>query len=152
MNVVCDVLQLLSVASLGIFAGAMLTEGFVLVPFWRSLTPGNFLAWYAANDQRLLDFFSPLTSVTALFAVGAAVASFWTGQRDRWASLVAAVLSVVIVSTFFLYFKQANTRFAEARISSRDVPAALARWAAWHRARTVLSLVALASALFSLSF
>ncbi len=151
MHVVCDVLQLFSVASLGIFAGAMLTEGCVLVPYWRSLAPADFLSWYAANDQRLLAFFSPLTSVTAILALAAALASFWTGQPDRWASLLAAVISVAIVSTFFLYFKAANTRFSEARISTRDVPAALARWAAWHWSRTLLSLVALAAALFSLS-
>jgi hypothetical protein len=151
MNVVCDVLQLLSVASLGIFAGAMLTEGCVLVPWWRSLSAADFLAWYAANDQRLLDFFSPLTSVMALFAVAAAVASFWTGQTDRWASLLAAVLSLAIVSTFFLYFKNANARFSESRIEAGEVPAALGRWAAWHWSRTLMSLVALSAALFSLS-
>jgi len=39
---VSDVLLTVSAAALAIFFGAMLTEGFVLVPFWRSLTPNEF--------------------------------------------------------------------------------------------------------------
>jgi hypothetical protein len=53
MNLVSEVARFLSAASLGIFAGAMLTEGLVLVPYWRSLTPAEFFGWYGANDQRL---------------------------------------------------------------------------------------------------
>ena len=53
-------LRVLAVASLGLFVGAMVTEGFVLVPYWRSLPADEFLAWYAANDRRLVAFFGPL--------------------------------------------------------------------------------------------
>jgi len=35
--------RLLSVGSMGIFAGAMLTEGLVLVPYWLSLKPAEFI-------------------------------------------------------------------------------------------------------------
>lgn len=150
MNPLCDVLRLLSVAALGVFVGAMLTEGFVLVPYWRSLPPAEFLAWYAANDRRLLGFFGPLTSVTALLAVAAALASLWEGHPRRWPAGVAAVLSVVVVSTFFLYFQEANASFAAATIGAEDVPAELGRWARWHWLRTGVSLVAFAAALRTL--
>jgi hypothetical protein len=118
-------LQLLSTAALGLFAGAMLTEGLLLVPWWRSLAPGEFLSWYAANGSRLQDYFGPLT----------------------W---LAGLLALLAVSSFFVYFGRANASFAAGAVRAADLPAELARWAAWHWVRTGLSLGALASALLSL--
>ena len=43
MRLLGDVLRLLSAASLGVFVGANLTEGGLLVPWWRSLAPEEFL-------------------------------------------------------------------------------------------------------------
>src|SRR4030095_16680485 len=118
MDIVSEIARFLSVGSLGIFAGAMLTEGLVLVPYWRSLAPAEFFAWYAANDQRLLGFFGPLTSVTALLAIAAAISSVWQGHDVKLFALMAALLAVVVVSTFFVYFQRANESFAAASISA----------------------------------
>lgn len=150
MNTLCHVLQLLSVASLGIFAGSMLTEGLVLVPYWRSLPPREFFAWYAANDQRLLGFFGPLTMVTAALTQVASLGSFVAEVPGRWPTLVAALLSLTVLSTFFIYFKQANESFDAASLGHDDLPAELRRWAAWHWMRTGMSLAALTAALIAL--
>ena len=147
MHVVAEVLQLLSAACLGLFAGAMLTEGLVLVPYWRSLAPHEFFAWYAANDRRLVGFFGPLTTATALLAVAAALASLWDGHPGRGPAVLAAALAVSVVATFFVYFRRANETFAAAAVRPDALPAELARWAAWHHARTGVSVVALAAAL-----
>lgn len=150
MNNVCAVLQLLSVACLGVFAGAMLTEGFVLVPWWQSLAPADFFAWYAANDARLLAFFSPVTSIAGVVALATAVVSLRTRHPERWASVVACASMLAAVATFFVYFEAANASFSAASVAPADLPAELSRWAAWHQARMVLSLVALGSALWTL--
>ena len=150
MAFVCDVLRYLSAASLGIFAGAMLTEAGVLVTYWRSLAPAEFLRWYAANAQRLLAYFSPVTSVSGVLAILAAVASLWEGHPGRWYALAAAVLAVVMVASFFVYFEPANASFAAATIPVDAVAAELARWSAWHNARTALSIVALAASLLAI--
>ena len=128
----------------------MLTEGLVLVPYWRSLAPTGFFAWYGANDQRLLGFFGPLTWVMALLAIAAALVSLWEGHPSRWLELLAAVLSVAVVSTFFLYFGKANASFSTASLRHDEVAAELTRWATWHWWRTVLSFAALAAAMLSL--
>lgn len=149
MSIVWEILRWLSVASLGIFAGAMLTEGGVLVPFWRGLAPEEFLRWYAANAQRLLAFFSPLTTAAGVLTLLATIGSFTQGHPGRWWLGVALVLMLGIIATFFVYFEAANTRFATAAIPPDAVPAELARWAAWHHARTVVSVVAFAAALLA---
>jgi len=145
-----DLLRYLAVAALGIFAGAMLTEGGVLVPFWRSLAPGEFLRWYAANCGRLLAFFGPVTSMSAVLALLAALASLWDGHPGRWWATTAAVLALVVAATFFVYFEQANTSFEQGTIAVDAVPAELARWSSWHNVRTALSVAALAASLLSL--
>ena len=150
MSALGEILLLLATAALGIFAGAMLTEGFVLVSFWRSLAPEAFLAWYAANDQRLLDFFRPLTTATVLLAIAAAVAAWFADSGAFALALVAALLAVVALATFFVYFERANRSFATASIDAGDVAAELARWAAWHWFRTALSVVAFAASLLAL--
>jgi hypothetical protein len=150
MNIISEIARFLSVGSLGIFAGAMLTEGCVLVPYWRSLKPAEFFAWYSANGQRLLDFFGPLTSVTALLSVAVALVSLWQGHPGRWPALLAAALLVAVVSTFYLYFQSANASFTAASISNDKLSAELTRWAAWHWWRTGLSFAALVAALMSL--
>jgi hypothetical protein len=150
MHVVAEVTRLLSVAALGLYVGAMLTEGCVLVPYWRALPPPEFLAWYAANDRRLLGFFGPVTAATAVFALAAALVAWWHGDAGRWPALVAAVLTLAAVATFSIYFQAANASFATASIGVDRVGAELARWATWHWGRTVLSVAALAAALLSL--
>jgi hypothetical protein len=147
---VSDVLLTVSAAALAIFFGAMLTEGFVLVPFWRSLTPNEFFAWYAANDRRLLAFFSPLTGATAFLTIAAALVALLAGHPGGWLAAAAAALAVSVVAMFLLYFKRANAGFADGSIGADRLAAELERWATWHWARTAISGVALSVALWAL--
>lgn len=150
LRLLCHLLRVLSVATLGVFAGAMLTEGFVLVPYWRSLPAEEFFRWYAANDLRLLGFFGPITAAAGVTIVAAATTSLWEGCPGRWQSAVAAVLTIAAIVTFPAYFQAANASFAAASIPATELAAELARWSMWHDARTVLSLAALAAATISL--
>ncbi len=150
MNVVFEVIRFLSAAALGLFAGAMLTEGGVLVPWWRSLRPAEFLAWYAAHGHRLQGFFGPLTIATALLALAAAFASLWEGHPGRWLATLAAAVMVAVVATFYLYFGKANASFANGSLGVDQVATELARWSRWHWWRTGLSFVALAAATMAL--
>lgn len=150
MKAAADLLLLLSAGALGVYAGAMLTEGFVLVPHWQSLPPADFFAWYRANDARLFAFFGRVTELAALLTMGAALAAVIVRHPGRWPALVAAVLMIVCVSMFFVYFADANARFSAASIPPASLPAELERWAAWHRTRMVLAAVALVAALIPL--
>ena len=150
MSLVCAVLLKASVAFLGVFAGAMLTEAVVLVPYWRSLAPAEFFAWYAANDRRLLGYFGPLTAVTAIVVVAAAMVALATRHPGGANAISAVLMMVPVVASFPLYFKRANERFAAASIAPDEVAAELARWSKWHQARTSAALVALIQAMGAL--
>lgn len=147
MAFLADSIRFLAAAALGVYLGAMLTEGFVLVPWWRSLAPEEFLRWYAANDQRLVGFFGPVTSAATLLAVAATALSFWEGHPGRVATLIPAAIMVALVVSFFVYFEPANQSFAKATVAAADLPAALATWGFWHHTRTALAALAFAASL-----
>lgn len=150
MHLLAEVMPLLAAAGLALFVGALLTEAMVLVPMWRTLQPREFFALHAAHAHRLYAFFAPLTIGATLLAVGAALTSIASGRPSSAASIVAAALALVMLSTYGLYFQRANARFADASIAHDALPAELARWARWHWFRTAIGLVALASALLAL--
>jgi hypothetical protein len=143
--------MLIAVASLGIFVGAMLTEGFVLVPYWRTIPADAFYVWYAVNAKRLVGFFSPLTWFAGLTTLAAAGLSLWSAHPGRWYVLASAVCMLVVVAMFFVYFEQANASFSLGKMSATELGLALDRWASWHWARCVCSLAALTSAIFAVS-
>ena len=150
MNLFAELMPFFAAAGLALFIGALLTEAMVLVPMWRSLQPQEFFTLHAAHAHRLYTFFAPLTMGATLLAVVAAITSVATNRPLSWASVIAAVLALLILSTYGLYFRRANASFAEASITHEALPAELARWATWHWFRTIVGLLALASALLAL--
>ena len=72
------VLLFLAVTAMGLTAGAVLAEAMVLVPYWRSMPPAAFLAWYRQHGELLFRFYAPLEIAAALLVVAAASAS-WLG-------------------------------------------------------------------------
>ena len=136
----------MAVTALGLTAGALLAEGAVLVPFWRSVPPERFLAWYKDNAARLQNFFGPLEIAAALL-IFAAAGLAWVRQADGRLLLTAsAMLTLAVLAVFPLYFQRANTSFATGTIAAGQVPAELRRWGAWHWVRTVLAAAAFACA------
>lgn len=149
-NTICELTRFLSAAFWGLFAGAMLTEALVLVPYWRSLAPSEFFLWYQANDKRLLDFFGRLTLLTVIFAIASGAISMWQGHFGKWLTFLAALISIAVISTFFIYFQKANASFTAASLKVENVATELTRWAIWHWCRTILSFVALILSMMSL--
>ena len=135
---------------LGLASGALLTEAVVLVPWWCSMEPEAFLAWYADHARTLFLFFAPLEIVGALLAVAAAAFERAYGDREGGFLIAAAFLSVAVLAAFPLYFGDVNAAFAAGTIPLDEVQPELTRWAGWHWARTVLELAAFASALLSI--
>jgi Domain of unknown function (DUF1772) len=141
MRLITEIALFLSASSLGLFAGALLTEAVVLVPLFRSLQPREFFVLHKAHAHRLYGFFAPLTATAASFALFAAAACIVSGHPNRVTAVVAATLTLVVLSTYFLYFRRANASFTAATIKPEDLAAELDRWASWHWFRTAVSVV-----------
>ncbi len=135
---------------LGLAAGALLAEAAVLVPYWRSLEPATFLAWYATHAELLLRFFAPLEITGTILAIAAAVLTRKPLRRTNGLRLASAVLAVAVLAAFPLYFGEVNASIASGTIPQQALADELTRWAAWQWARTLLQIAAFAAALLGL--
>lgn len=145
-----DILQLLTALILGLFVGSLLTEGMILVPYWRSLKPVTFLALHGTLGPRLFRYFAPLTVAATLIPVATFVYCCWTGAEGWIYSAIVAVTMLGILGIFFYYFKSANASFASGSVGVEGLPDELGKWSNWHWLRTVMGLVAFSLSLFAL--
>lgn len=139
-----EALNTLSTVMLGIFAGALLTEGMILVPYWRKMVPEDFFRLHGEMGPSLFRYFAPLTVSSVLLAIAAAGVSLTdpTISYFRLAAGGGAALTLVI---FFVYFKSANQAFADHSLTDEELGPELARWTTWHWIRTVIIIVAFAA-------
>ncbi len=132
---------------LGLSAGSMLNEAVVLVSFWRSISAQDFLDWYAGNAGRLSGYYGPLQVAAALMTIVAAVLYRVPRRAGSGLLTLAAILAVIPLGMFFVYFKSVNESFAAATIDLAEVPAALASWGFWQWVRTAIGIGAFVVAL-----
>ena len=143
---------ILSAGALGLLAGALLAEGSLLLPYFRSLSAESFYELHPVYGPKLMRFFAPLTIAAPLLAsVAAGVAWAQGGPVERWLASTAALLAWSLVAIYLGFFKAANLAFSRHEVAPLDLPHALARWAAWHRVRTVVCVSANACALLALA-
>lgn len=135
-------LNLVATVALGLFAGSLLTEGAVLVPYWRRMPHADFMRLHGDVGPSLFRYFAPLTTLAVALSVVVAVREgvLWSGRT------VAAALCVGALLTFFAYFKRANAAFAAGTLSESELGPELTRWSAWHWLRTVAVIGAFAAA------
>ena len=141
----------ISTGVLGLSAGALVTEGAVLVPIWRGLAPEQFLAWYREHAGLLLRFFGPLEIVAAALACITLGVAWYGGARPMMPLAASAVLAVSVLGAFPLYFQGTNESFASGEIAPGDVPVELGRWARWHWMRTIVAVLAFVSSTLGLA-
>ena len=146
-----EVLQILSSMILGLLVGSLLAEALILVPYWRAMDPKEFLSLHSTLEHRLYRYFAPLTIAgTVLPVLAAAVPIVWgvTGHR---LSLIPAILVLIMLIIYFLYFRGANESFKTGSVGVENLSAELKKWAQWHWLRVVLGLIAFCISLIVLS-
>lgn len=150
MQFLCDALQLLTVALLGLLAGALWAEGGLLVPYWKTLKATEFYRLHPEYAPRLFRFFAPITAIAPAVALAAACLAWYMQAEARWLSSLTALLANTLVVIYFVYFKHTNSAFSRAAIAAENLPAELNRWQNWHRLRVVVCLMAFLLSILSL--
>lgn len=141
----------ISTGTLGLLVGALLAEGCVLVPYWRSLPADRFFSMRQDFGPRLYRFFAPLTTAATLLTIISALILIVGLHPARFTVLSAAVLALVMVAFYGLYFKRANAAFASGVLSPGELADELKRWARWHWVRVGIGLAAFAASLMGLA-
>jgi len=148
--VLFEILVALSTGILGIFLGAQIVEGALFVPYWKSLSPKEFFAFYRAYGKGIHQFFAPITIAATLIPLLAVAYRFYTETRCEPAVILMGFFAAAFFSTYFLYFKNANKKLAEASIPQEELPAALNKWGNWHWTRIAFEFIAFTCSLVAL--
>ena len=135
-----NIISVTSTITLGLLSGSLTLEAFVLVPFWRTLKPDEFFAMHRRVGPQLFRYFAPLTTAAVALPVVAAFVGRHGGHSGR--SWTAAVLALVVLAFFPLFFQRANEALAARSLADSELRWALQRWARYHTGRTLLALVA----------
>jgi hypothetical protein len=150
MEAIMSAFALLAAVALGLTAGALLAEGAILVPFWRSLQPASFLSWYKEYAALLQKFFGLLEVAAAVLTIAAATMNWGSQGVGSRLLVVSALLAVAVLGVFPLYFQRVNAGFAAGAIAADRVTEELRRWSSWHWLRTIMATAAFISAVAAL--
>jgi len=149
---IIEVLQLISSLALGLLVGSLLAEAMILVPYWRSMEPKEFLSLHSTLGPRLFLYFAPLTILATIFPVLAAVVPVILGATFHWLSLVPAIITLLMLAIYMGYFKGANDSFKSGSVGVEGLSEELTKWAKWHWIRVVLGIVAFITSLLVIRY
>jgi len=144
-----DALNLMATVSLGLYAGSLLTEAMILVPYWRKMSAEDFFGLHSELGPRLFRYFAPLTVIAVMSTVLVGILNSAQGNI-YW--VVSAVLAASALLIFFIYFKKANRSFADHSLSANQLPLELKRWAVWHWIRTIVVIIAFVTSVLGHAF
>lgn len=149
---IIEVLQMISSLALGLLVGSLLAEAMILVPYWRSMEPKEFLSLHSTLGPRLFLYFAPLTILATIFPVLAAVVPVILGATFHWLSLVPAIITLLMLAIYMGYFKGANDSFKTGSVGVEGLSEELTKWAKWHWIRVALGIVAFITSLLVIRY
>lgn len=138
-----EAVSIITTLFVGLYAGSLLTEAMILVPYWRRMEPEEFFRLHGTLGPKLFRFYAPLTTSAVVLAVVTACLN----HAENFAWNITAGLSLAALAVFFIYFSKANKSFAEHSLGDSELAGALTRWASWHWFRTILVIIALATSI-----
>jgi small-conductance mechanosensitive channel len=144
-----ETLTVLTTLVLGLFAGSLLTEALLLVPYFRSLRFEEFNRSHREFGPRLFRYYAPLTIAAILAPLASAAVTLLDYPRTNVFAWLAAALVLVILATYIFYFRAANRAFSERRLDERGLSKEPARWAGVHTFRTAIALCAFIAAVLA---
>ena len=124
-------------------AGGLLTQT-VVVPTWRGMEPGAFLAHFRRYGPITGATLFPIELASTLLlarTTGSAVAQHRPGQAT-WALATASMIGTVLLLP--LHFGPANRALLDPGFPRSNVPGELRSWSRWNWGRTGLAVLATA--------
>ncbi len=131
------------VAVFAIFLGSQITEAVLLVPYWQSLSAADFYIYYHAFGPTIGRFYTILTIIAAVIPIALSVYMVRTKAPGSRLAIISAVLAVLFVACFYVYFKGTNELFYQSAFSANELKSELITWSQWHWGRVGLECFSL---------
>ncbi len=137
-------LSFISVAIFSIFIGSQITEGALLLPYWQSLSPVEFHSYYNEFGPSIGKFYTVLTIIAALIPIIISIYAKTINSDALKLSIISSLLALLFVSSFYIYFKDANELFYQTSLSEEALKIELTTWSYWHWGRVIVECFSLA--------
>ena len=131
------------IAIFSIFLGSQITEGCLLVPYWKTLSSAEFYEYYATFGPAIGKFYKMLTIIAALIPVIFSIYCFIKKSPALKYSIVSSLFAILFIALFYVYFKDTNQQFYQASLSSDQLKAVLITWGNWHWLRVFFESLSL---------
>lgn len=126
------------IAIFSIFLGSQITEAILLVPYWQSLSPGDFYGYYQKFGPSIGRFYTILTVIAASIPITFSIFYFRYKKPGLTLALASSLLAMLFVSCFYIYFKDTNELFYQSAFNENELINELIIWSKWHWGRIVL--------------
>lgn len=133
----------LSVAVFSIFLGSQITEGYLLVPYWKTLSKTEFYNYYAVFGPVIGQFYSVLTIIATLTPLSVSIYCLFKKSYAFKYALASTFFSILVITLFYVYFKGTNQQFYDAVFSANQLKKVLNTWENWHWVRVVFEFLSL---------
>lgn len=137
------ILLFVSVSIFSIFLGSQITEGFLLVPYWKTLSSAAFYEYYSTFGPQIGRFYTVLTIVAGLIPICISMYCFFNKSPAIKYSLVSTVFAFLFIALFYVYFKDANQQFYEMTLNANQLKSELNTWENWHWLRVLIEMLSL---------
>lgn len=136
-------LSFIAVSVFSIFLGSQITEGCLLVPFWKSLSKTDFYEYYARFGPIIGRFYTVLTIIAVCIPITLSMYCFRKKTSALKTALTSTFFSLLVIVVFYVYFKPTNTQFYEAVFNSDQLKIVLQDWENWHWLRVFFECMSL---------
>lgn len=140
-----------SIVVFAIFLGSQITEGVLLVPYWKSLTAQEFYAYYAKFGPLIGRFYTILTIIAALIPIAVSVRFVVKKHEGAVYAVLSSFFAILFILCFYIYFKGVNEKFYQSFYSEKDLSLELVKWSYWHWSRIGIEIVSLFFLIISLA-
>ncbi|APG64812.1 hypothetical protein LPB136_05300 [Tenacibaculum todarodis] len=137
------VLAYFSIAIFAIFLGSQITEGALLVPYWKTLSATEFYQYYSEFGKIIGSFYTVLTLIAALIPVSVFIYCYLKKSEALRFSIIAVFFTFSFIAVFYIYFKGVNQQFYNATFNAIQLKSELNTWENWHWFRVLLEALAL---------
>lgn len=140
-----------SITVFSIFIGSQITEGVLLVPYWKSLSTNDFYSYYKQFGPSIGQFYTVLTIVAVLIPISISIYCKLIQSNALKLALISFFFAILFITCFYIYFKGANELFYQSALSDEALKKELITWTYWHWGRIVLEFISLIFLILSLN-
>ena len=137
------ILSYILVAIFAIFVGSQITEGVLLLPYWKSLSANQFYEYYNNFGHQIAGFYTILTIIAVLIPVFVAIYCKIKNKKGFSFALTSTLLASLFLASFYVYFKETNQLFFQSALNEIELKNELIVWGYWHWGRVVLECLSL---------